>query len=68
MPSKPLTGETAKMAIFNLLVVGFVVWVFAKAIGAGMKRDSTDRYFQTVKIKTGKKFHNFFGVPNANFK
>ncbi|MEO5346127.1 MAG: hypothetical protein H7834_07085 [Magnetococcus sp. YQC-9] len=56
------------MAIFNLLVVGFVVWVFAKAIGAGMRRDNTDHYFQTVKIKTGKKFHNFFGVPNANFK
>ncbi|MBF0191306.1 MAG: hypothetical protein HQL99_09275 [Magnetococcales bacterium] len=56
------------MAIFNLIVVGFVIWVFFKAASAGLKADTTDRYFQTVKIKTGKKFHNFFGVPNAHFK
>ncbi|MBF0214562.1 MAG: hypothetical protein HQM00_13540 [Magnetococcales bacterium] len=56
------------MAIFNLLVVGFVVWVFVKAAKDGLREDNTDRYFQTVKHKTGKKFHNFFGVPNANFK
>ncbi|MBF0270928.1 MAG: hypothetical protein HQL98_02470 [Magnetococcales bacterium] len=56
------------MAIFNLIVVGFVIWVFVKAASAGLRTDNTDRYFQTVKIKTGKKFHNFFGVLNANFK
>ncbi|NGZ05569.1 MAG: hypothetical protein G8237_04370 [Magnetococcales bacterium] len=56
------------MTIFNLIVVGFVIWVFARAIAAGMRHDDTDRYFQTVRVKTGKKFHNFFGVPNSNFK
>ncbi|MBF0295638.1 MAG: hypothetical protein HQL96_10665 [Magnetococcales bacterium] len=56
------------MEIFNLIVVGFVAWVFVKAAMAGMQRDHTDRYFQENKKKTGINFHNFFGVPNANFK
>ncbi len=56
------------MEIFNLIVVGFVVWVFVKAIKAGTKKDNTDRYFQTTRTKTGIKFHNFFGVVNANLK
>ncbi|MEO5333637.1 MAG: hypothetical protein H7839_16615 [Magnetococcus sp. YQC-5] len=56
------------MEIFNLIVVGFVVWVFATAIKAGIKQDNTDRYFQAARIKTGIKFCNFFGIPNAKFK
>ncbi|MBF0181041.1 MAG: hypothetical protein HQM03_13545 [Magnetococcales bacterium] len=56
------------MEIFNLIVVGFVVWVFVKAAMAGMRQDHTDRYFQENKKKTGINFRNFFGIPNANFK
>ncbi|MBF0429614.1 MAG: hypothetical protein HQL94_11890 [Magnetococcales bacterium] len=56
------------MGIFNLLVVGFVVWIFVKAFKASMHHDNTDRYFQTTKNKTGIKYHNFFGIPNAKLK
>lgn len=56
------------MEFLNLLAVGFIVWVFAMAIKTALKQDDTDRYFQTTRTKTGVKFHNFFGIPNAKLK
>ena len=56
------------MNILNLIPLGFLVWVLFKAVKDGMQRDRVDRYFQKYRIKSGKKFCNFFGVPNAHFK
>ena len=54
------------MEVLNLIPVGFVVWVIYKAVIGGMQHDRVDHYFQKYNIKTGKKFRNFFGIPNAN--
>ncbi|MBF0380421.1 MAG: hypothetical protein HQL69_05345 [Magnetococcales bacterium] len=54
------------MEILNLIPVGFLVWVIVIAAKRGFDHGYTDKYFQTVKNKTGKKFANFFGLPNSN--
>ncbi len=54
------------MELLNLIPIAFLGWVIVMAMKGGFKHDYTDRYFQANKIKTGKKFHNFFGVPNKN--
>lgn len=56
------------MEILNLIPVGFLAWVIVKAVKGGMRHDRVDAYFQKHRIKTGKNFRNFFGIPNANFK
>lgn len=56
------------MEIFNLIPVGFLVWVIYKAAKAGFNHGYTERYFKETKHKTGKKFHNFFGIPNHNLE
>jgi|SaaInl4_150m_RNA_FD_contig_41_1138654_length_360_multi_1_in_0_out_0_1 hypothetical protein len=54
------------MEILNLIPIGFLVWVIVLAAKRGFDHGFSDKYFQAVKIKTGKKFANFFGLPNAN--
>ena len=54
------------MEILNLIPVGFLVYVIFLAAKRGFSHDFTDKYFKAVRIKTGKKFANFFGLPNAN--
>ncbi|MBF0447759.1 MAG: hypothetical protein HQL67_06120 [Magnetococcales bacterium] len=54
------------MEILNLIPVGFLIYVIFLAAKRGFDHGYTDRYFQTLKIKTGKKFANFFGIPKAN--
>ncbi|MBF0370771.1 MAG: hypothetical protein HQL52_15075 [Magnetococcales bacterium] len=56
------------MEFLNLIPIGFLLWVSFKALKAGLARDHTDRYFQETKIKTGKKFCNWFGWSNANIE
>ncbi len=56
------------MEILNLIPIAFLVWVIVRAVQGGFTHDYTDDYFQKNKIKTGKKLHNFFGVPNSEFK
>ena len=56
------------MEVLNLIPLGFLAWVIFLAIKGGVRHDRVDRYFQEYRIKTGKKFHNFFGIPNAKFK
>ena len=52
--------------ILNLIPLAFVAWVVFKAVKTSRRHDNTDRYFQENKRLTGKKFSNFFGIPNAN--
>jgi hypothetical protein len=59
-------GSYFKMEILNLIPIGFLVWVIVLAVKRGFDHGYTDEYFQAVKIKTGKKFANFFGLPNSN--
>ncbi|MEO5377892.1 MAG: hypothetical protein H7832_08955 [Magnetococcus sp. DMHC-6] len=54
------------MSLINLIPVAFLFWVVFKAYHAALPRDHTDKYFQLHKHKTGRKFHNFFGVPSAD--
>ncbi len=56
------------MEILNLIPIAFLIWVIFKAIKDGFNHDYTDRYFAENRIKTGKKFHNFFGIPNKNLQ
>ena len=56
------------MEVLNLIPLLFLVWVIFEAVKGGTQHDRVDHYFQKYRIKTGKKFRNFFGVPNANFK
>ncbi|MBF0587825.1 MAG: hypothetical protein HQL53_01725 [Magnetococcales bacterium] len=53
------------MELLNLIPLAAIGWIFYLAIKDGLKRDYTDGYFQN-KIKTGKKFCNWFGVPRAD--
>ncbi|MBF0455979.1 MAG: hypothetical protein HQL72_14325 [Magnetococcales bacterium] len=54
------------MEILNLIPIGFLVYVIYLAAKRGFAHGYTDNYFQTIKIKTGKKFANFFGIPKAD--
>ncbi|MEO5340587.1 MAG: hypothetical protein H7837_08735 [Magnetococcus sp. MYC-9] len=54
------------MEILNLIPVGFLVWVIWEAFKGGMSHDRVDDYFQRYRHKTGRKFHNFFGVPSRD--
>lgn len=54
------------MEILNLIPTGFLVYVIYLAATRGFEHGFTDHYFQAVRIKTGKKFANFFGIPNGN--
>lgn len=56
------------MEILNLIPTGFLVYVIFIAAKRGFNHEYTDKYFQATRIKTGKKFANFFGLPNANLK
>ncbi len=56
------------MEILNLIPVGFLVWVIMVAVKGGTTHDRVDRYFQQYRIKTGKKFRNFFGIPYPDSK
>lgn len=56
------------MEILNLIPLGFLGWVIYEAVKGGMKHDRVDHYFQKHRTKTGKKCHNFFGIPNANLQ
>jgi hypothetical protein len=51
------------MEILNLIPTLFLVYVIVQAAKRGFNHEYSDKYFQTVKIKTGKKFANFFGLP-----
>ncbi|MEO5349110.1 MAG: hypothetical protein H7836_05645 [Magnetococcus sp. YQC-3] len=54
------------MEILNLIPVGFLAWVVLVAFKGGMTHDRVDDYFQKYRIKTGRKFRNFFGIPSAD--
>jgi hypothetical protein len=54
------------MEILNLIPIGFLGFVIVVAAKRGFTHGYTDKYFQKVKHKTGKKFANFFGIPKAN--
>jgi hypothetical protein len=54
------------MEILNLIPIGFLVYVIFLAAKRGFSHGYTDKYFQAVRIKTGKKFATFFGIPKAN--
>ena len=54
------------MEILNLIPIGFLVYVIYLAVKRGFDHGYSDNYFQAVKIKTGKKFANFFGIPKEN--
>ncbi|MBF0139049.1 MAG: hypothetical protein HQL77_04070 [Magnetococcales bacterium] len=56
------------MQIFNLIPIGFLVWVVVIAIKRGHTHGYTEGYFKKHRIKTGKRFRNFFGIPNANLQ
>lgn len=56
------------MEILNLIPLGFLGWVVYQAIGRGHSHGYTENYFKVTKRKTGVKFRNFFGIPNANLK
>ncbi|MBF8272616.1 MAG: hypothetical protein HW380_1721 [Magnetococcales bacterium] len=56
------------MEIFNLIPLGFLGWVVFNAIRRGHRHSYTENYFKVHKKKTGVKFRNFFGIPNANLK
>lgn len=52
------------MELLNLIPIAVLAWVFFRAFQTAMAtKDTNDTYFKVVKIKTGKKFHNLFGVP-----
>lgn len=52
------------MEYLNLIPLAILAYVFLRAIQTGLLvRDPTDRYFTVNKIKTGRKFSNWFGVP-----
>lgn len=54
--------------LFNLIPIGFLVWVIRNARRRGHVHGYTENYFKINKSKTGVKFRNFFGIPNANLK
>jgi hypothetical protein len=54
------------MEILNLIPIAFLVYVILLAAKRGFSHGYTDKYFKAEKIKTGKKFANFFGIPKAD--
>ncbi|MBF0178354.1 MAG: hypothetical protein HQL63_16150 [Magnetococcales bacterium] len=53
------------MELLNLLPLAALAWMVFVAIKSGRKLDRTDHYFQENKHLTGKKFHNWFGIPKS---
>ncbi|MBF0146016.1 MAG: hypothetical protein HQL84_04355 [Magnetococcales bacterium] len=56
------------MEIFNLIPLGFLGWVVFNAVKRGHVHGYMEHYFKINKRKTGIKFRNFFGIPNAKLK
>ncbi len=52
--------------LLNLLPIALLVWITWKAYRTGTTHDRVDAYFQKYRLATGRKFHNFFGVPSAD--
>ncbi|MBF0154483.1 MAG: hypothetical protein HQL64_12145 [Magnetococcales bacterium] len=53
------------MELFNLIPLAALGWMVYVAIKGGRRHDRTDHYFQENKRLTGKKYHNWFGIPRA---
>ncbi|MBF0426740.1 MAG: hypothetical protein HQL66_13075 [Magnetococcales bacterium] len=51
------------MELLNLIPLAALGWLAYTAFRRGHQHDRTDRYFQENKRLTGKKYHNWFGIP-----
>ncbi|MEG3637957.1 hypothetical protein [Magnetococcus sp. PR-3] len=51
------------MEILNFVLIAALALFSFKAMVIGLKRGHSERYFKKWKLFTGKKYHNFFGLP-----